>query len=376
MKDEKLREILKIYAEESGPETRKTDILDIADSVFDRMNPETEIRTLPVFKIIGSAAVVLIALAIGFSAVFKNDDPLSGADRELAAAESSPESPDAPETLVEEENINKIISLLDGQSFEDPDFRIKSTGGSELFQASRTRFSMKNGEVSIDVRSGTDFMVEVGDLALVRVLGTSFSLKTDGSKSLFVKVFEGLVEVVRKSDGSVRALARGEELAFGEVQPQIPARRQPKVVRREPGPVVNELPEVREKVAEPAPAEVRKPNKTGNIAQLDGEELQRAAIRDLEEHLLVSKDKTEDLNQLFELYSKRGDWGSIMNQWRRYYSEITSKNNSHRQQMHFYACEASIKLFLYGNGVCRKYKSFYPDAAGPDGLKDHLKYAE
>ena len=112
MKDEKLREILKIYAEESGSETQKTDILDIADSVFDRMNPEIEIRTLPVFKIIGAAAVVLIALAIGFSAVFKNDDPLSGADRELAAAESSPESPDVPEISVEEENINKIISLL------------------------------------------------------------------------------------------------------------------------------------------------------------------------------------------------------------------------------------------------------------------------
>ncbi len=373
MNDEKLKEILKIYAEESESESQKTDILDIADSLFDRMNPE--IRTLPLFKIIGAAAVVLIALTIGFSVVFKDTDHIP--ETEIMLADASSGSVDAEEPAIsdENENINKIISLLDGQSFEDPDFRIKSTGGSELFQASRTRFSLKKGEVSIDVRSGTDFMVEVGDLALVRVLGTSFSLKTDGSNSLYVKVFEGLVEVVKRGDGSVRALSKGEELALGAASPKVPAKRQPKV-RIEPEPVVAEAAKVEENVASVTPAEVKKPSKYDNIAQLDGEEMMRVTIRDLEQRLLASKSRTDDLSQLFELYSKRGDWGSIMNQWRRYYSEITSKNNSHRQQMHFYACEASIKLFLYGNGVCKKFRSFYPDAAGPEGLKDHLKYAE
>ena len=374
MNDEKLKEILKIYAEESESGSQETDVLGIADSVFDRMNPE--IRMVPVFKIIGAAAVVLIALAVGFSAIFKDNAPLPETEAEFAAAEIPLEVPEVPEIPAEDENINKIISLQNGQSFEDTDFRIRSTGNSELFQASRTRFSLKNGEVSIDVRSGTDFVIEVENLALVRVLGTSFSLKTDGSQSLFVKVSEGLVEVVKRSDGSVRALERGGELALGAVKPQIPAKRQPKAVERVHVPAAAELAKVEETVSEPAPAEAEKPAKIENIAGLDGEELQRVTIRDLEQRLIASKNRTDDLNQLFELYSKRGDWGSIMNQWRRYYSEITSKNNSHRRQMHYFACEASIKLFLYGNGVCRKYKSFYPDAAEPDGLKDHLRYAE
>lgn len=373
MNDEKLKEILKIYAEESESGSQETDVLGIADSVFDRMNPE--IRMVPVFKIIGAAAVVLIALAVGFSAIFKDNAPLPGTEAEFAAAEIPLEVPEVPEIPAEDENINKIISLQNGQSFEDTDFRIRSTGNSELFQASRTRFSLKNGEVSVDVRSGTDFVIEVENLALVRVLGTSFSLKTDGSQSLFVKVSEGLVEVVKRSDGSVRALSKGEELALGAASPKVPAKRQPKV-RIEPEPVVAEAAKVEENVASVTPAEVKKPSKYDSIAQLDGEEMMRVTIRDLEQRLIASKNRTDDLNQLFELYSKRGDWGSIMNQWRRYYSEITSKNNSHRRQMHYFACEASIKLFLYGNGVCRKYKSFYPDAAEPDGLKDHLRYAE
>ena len=374
MKDEKLKEILKIYVKDSETGEIESRVMDIADSVFDRMDRKRSVSLF--FRFAGAAAVVLIAMAIGFSAFFKDHDPAQDAEKSLAVADEEVVDREEDEAPVEDEKINKIISLQNGESLAGSDFRIKSDGVSELLQVAETHFFLKKGGVSVDVRSGTDFVVEVGDLALVRVLGTSFSLKTDGSKSLFVKVFEGLVEVVNRGDGSVRALERGGELALGAVKPQIPAKRQPKAVERVHVPAAAELAKVEETVSEPASAEAEKPAKIENIAGLDGEELQRVTIRDLEQRLIASKNRTDDLNQLFELYSKRGDWGSIMNQWRRYYSEITSKNNSHRRQMHYFACEASIKLFLYGNGVCRKFRSFYPDAAGPEGLEDHLKYAE
>lgn len=374
MKDEKLKEILKIYAKDSETSEIGSRVMDIADSVFDRMDRKRSV-SLFLYRFAGAAAVVLIAMAIGFSAFFKDHDPAQDAEKSLAVADEEVVDREEGETPVEDEKINKIISLQNGESLAESDFRIKSDGVSELLQVAATHFFLKKGGVSVDVRSGTDFVIEVEDLAIVRVLGTSFSLKTDGSRSLFVKVSEGLVEVVQRGDGSVSALSKGEELALGGYSPKIPAKRQPKV-RVEPKPVVAEASKVEENVAAVTPAEIKKPSKYDSIAQLDSEEMMRVTIRDLEQRLLASKSRTDDLSQLFELYSKRGDWGSIMNQWRRYYSEITSKNNSHRQQMHYFACEASIKLFLYGNGVCRKFRSFYPDAAGPEGLEDHLKYAE
>ena len=74
MKDEKLKEILKIYAKESETGGIESRVMDIADSVFDRMDRKRSV-SLFLYRFAGAAAVVLIAMAIGFSAFFKDRDP-------------------------------------------------------------------------------------------------------------------------------------------------------------------------------------------------------------------------------------------------------------------------------------------------------------
>ncbi|HQJ59942.1 MAG TPA: hypothetical protein PKV35_03035, partial [bacterium] len=143
-------------------------------------------------------------------------------------------------------------------------------------------------------------------------------------------------------------------------------------VKRQP------VPETVTELSDTIVAEVKKDG-SGKISLTDifsgshNDEMTRVLINDLETALKFSDSPEIQLNELFGLYRHTGRWGSIIHQWNAKSDRVDTKNNPFLREMNFAACEASIKLYLYDNKVCKRYRQRFPEGPDPDGMEDHLK---
>jgi len=155
--------------------------------------------------IAGAAAAVAIVLYNSFDN--KNDNTGKIADNKTNVKENV-QKINPVKNLFSEKGVKKA-----GLVFKSAIATIKTIEPTYFDTVSKDEITMKNGKAKFDVVPGNDFRINVNDSFIVRVLGTSFIV--DYSKDNFsVKVFEGLVEVIDKSNNSTISLTKDMEKTY------------------------------------------------------------------------------------------------------------------------------------------------------------------
>jgi len=156
--------------------------------------------------IAGAAAAVAIVLYNSFD----NQDDNTGkiADNNKVNVKENVQKTKPAENLFSEKGVKKA-----GLVFKSAIATIKTIKPTYFDTVSKDEIVMKKGKAKFDVVPGNDFRINVNDSYIVRVLGTSFVV--DYSEDDFsVKVFEGLVEVIDKSDNSTISLTKDMEKIY------------------------------------------------------------------------------------------------------------------------------------------------------------------
>ncbi|HPS28633.1 MAG TPA: hypothetical protein PLZ43_00110 [bacterium] len=363
------------YLEEGIKESVKAEpIMDlgqiesIADAVFDRYYDRSSVPARFKYYFAGAAAVaasIFLFIFISGKAQKNNQIEFFTSDKESSGKVE--ESVEVSENVDENDIPEGVFKIDKGTVISKGRYTLTAYTDAMIVHEYENYFSVKKGKVGFSVKSGTDFMVNLNNSVLVRVLGTVFTVSVEKSINS-VEVTEGLVEVIDLEKGVSSTVSKGGRETIRRVAKTAS---QPVNVLSEP---VAQQPEMIEKPVEHVP--VVKKNNDIVLFNLNGDiDLMKAEISDLETALEYSGSPVVQLHRLFELYRINGHWGSIIHFWRTESSEINSRGNPFLKEMHFAACEASIRMFLYDNEVCRSYRSQYPDGPDPDGMEDHLKMA-
>lgn len=337
----------------------------LADAVFDKCS-EKGPSGMKKWTLSAGAIAASILLAV----YFFNDFSKSGAIETAANEESGVEHVAEEEAVqsAEDEAPKGVFKIAEGSLIAKENYELTAVTDSLIVHEYENYFSVMKGTVEFKVRTGTEFMVNLNNSALIRVLGTVFKVTVD-KKSSSVEVSEGLVEVIDLRKGTSSTVAKGNSAQIRNI-----ARTERRTVDPAPENVVQQ-PEMIDEIEENEAVAEKRSAASFNFNVNSDKDLIKAEISDLENALQYSDAPVVQLHRLFELYRKTGHWGSIIHFWRTESSEIDSRGNPFLKDMHFAACEASIKMFLYDNEVCRKYRAAYPEGPDPDGMEDHLKMA-
>ncbi|HSW60394.1 MAG TPA: FecR domain-containing protein, partial [bacterium] len=337
----------------------------VADSVFDIVSSQENKRggfsKRAVLALSGVAALIIAVLSVVMSIPESDDNKKvedTYAQKEVIQENSGTDNSEA-ETVQEFQS--SVIDIAKGSTIKSERYGITAKEPSRIVHEHENYYSVKKGVVEFKVQSGSDFMVNLNNVALVRVLGTVFTVSVDKT-GCSVSVSEGLVEVIDLERGLSRSVAEGGSNTVQKLKRQVTAQGS-----------VTEMPD--NKIAEVKKDESGKISLTDIIDQSKDGEMINVLIKDLETALKFSPSPETQLNELFGLYRKIGRWGSIIHQWNSRSDRVDTKNNPFLKEMHFSACEASIKLYLYDNKVCKRYRQRFPEGPDPEGLEDHLKMA-
>lgn len=338
----------------------------LADAVFDKCyeKDHTGFRKWIVFA--GSGAIAAsILIAVYFFNDFNKNNTFETASKEDTASQQTEEKA----TESGENEIPKGVSkITKGSLIAEENYELTAVTDSMIVHEYENYFSVMKGTVEFRVRTGTEFMVNLNNSALIRVLGTVFKVTVD-KKGSSVEVSEGLVEVIDLRKGTSSTVSKGDSAHIRNL-----AKAEKRIVDAISEKIVRQT-EIIEEIKEDT-AIIEKRSDTSFNFNVNGDtDLIKAEISDLETALQYSGSPVVQLHRLFELYRITGHWGSIIHFWRTEATEIDSRGNPFLKDMHFAACEASIKMFLYDNEVCRKYRASYPDGPDPDGMEDHLRMA-
>ncbi len=337
-------------------------IIEMADKVFDQETLQK--KTLSVYRIIAVAASLIIIVAtVAFFAGKESPKPVKTPEKTAQIKKEQKKGQ-------VQEKVGKfpvgVMKIAEGSVFKGERCELKALAESKITVESESYFIVEKGKVKFSVTKGEDFMVKLNGNALVRVLGTVFTVEVKGKDSS-VNVSEGLVELIDLGRGTSQHLAKGQS---GMVRPVVR-----KLVKKAPGKKMEsvkrtEVPEVTRVEKKVEKNKVKRKFKFSNDP-----EMIKAEINDLEFALKFSDDPLNELHQLFILYSKSGRFGSTLNFWRTKKNIIRTKENPYLKKMHFHACRASIELNVY-NRICSEYKEDYPDGPFPRDMDHHLKMTE
>ena len=343
----------------------------ISDKVFDMIPVDNKKKqrnfSMNFLKAVsGIAAVFLIVFSV-FSILKKEKTETAAVEENVSEKDSDTNDISVPEPVESAEFKSTAIEMAQGSVITGEKYSITAKIKATIVHEHENYYSVKKGTVEFKVESGHDFMVNLNNIALVRVLGTIFTVKVENGKSS-VSVTEGMVEIIDLERGVSKTLAAGESSLVNRMI------RKTQNITQVDEVVAEIVPEIApETISEPDEPQKKRPVKvyTGK----EDKEMVFAMINDLETALKFSNSPLTELRELFGLYRKTGNWGPIMKFWRLKSETVDTKNNPHLKEMHFTACEASIKLNLYDNKVCKRYHARYPDGPDPEGMQDHLKMA-
>ena len=343
-------------------------IMDIADKVFDQ---ETSKQSLSIYKILAVAASFVLILAVfAFSGGFFSSETEKPVKKTAEMEKKEKKQKKQKESVLKKADRLPIgvMKIAEGSVFQGERCELRALAESKITVESENYFIVEKGRVEFSVTKGENFMVKLNGSALVRVLGTVFTVEVKGKVSS-VEVSEGLVEMIDLDRGTSQHLSKGES---GTVKSLVRKKIRTASVKVRPvkNIVVKKIAEVK------APLEkVEKKKKPAKFKFSNDPEMLQAEIADLETSLKFSDTPLVELHQLFKLYTKSSRFGSILNYWRSKGSIIRSKNNLNLKEMHYSACKASIELNVY-NKICGEFKESYPDGPFPSGMEYHLKMTQ
>ncbi|MGI6395426.1 MAG: FecR domain-containing protein [bacterium] len=348
---------------EVEPFLESSHIEEIAAGAFDSFLYLNEKNSYIKRIVIGFSAVAATILVVALPLIM-GEKPVKEQGVEFAEKESETkltEKEKLSEIKVETEFKRVAFDIAKNSVIKGEKYNIVAKEPSTMVHEHENYYSVKKGVVEFKVQSGNEFMVNLGNVALVRVLGTVFTVSVN-KKKCSVQVTEGLVEVIDLGRGLSHSVGKGERNIIEKT-------------KSERVKVAEERTEEREEKEK----ERVKPQEKISLKELfsdkESADMIYALIGDLETSLKFSDKPEIQLMELFPLYRKTGKWGSIIYQWNIKSDKIDTTSNKFLKEMHFAACEASIKLYLYDNGVCKRYKKRFPEGPDPVGMDDHLKMA-
>lgn len=369
-----------------GPALKKTFEIDhlidlssaekLADNAFNMVMSEknSHKRSKTVFFSVASGIAAAVIAILAFSVIKKDNavpdnrpDELS--EKAIVAEVIEPENTDVS---IDDELQGAEIDIATGVMIKRKRSDIKAIKDSRIVCDNENYYTVKKGVVEFKVESGSDFIVNLNNIALVRVLGTVFTVSVQKNKCS-VAVTEGLVEIIDLERGAIKSVAKGEKGSVLAVRKKVAENKHSSEKLEEISPPDNSLSAA---VSEVPEIKSRKPERKSNSASaIEDPDMIHAMIKDLETTLDFSHTPAAQLHELFGLYRKTGRWGTIIGFWKTKSEVINSQNNPFLREMHFTACEASINLYLYDNKVCKRYRALYPEGPDPQRMEDHLKMA-
>ena len=156
--------------------------------------------------IAGAAAALAIVIYNSNSTESNNTGKI--ADGKKADIEKTAKENKSADKLFTEEGIKKA-----GAIFKSAIAKVRTINPTYFNSVSENEIIMKKGKAKFDIVPGNDFRINVNDSFIVRVLGTSFVVDFNDN-DFSVKVYEGLVEVINRSDNSVVSLTRDMEKTY------------------------------------------------------------------------------------------------------------------------------------------------------------------
>lgn len=335
----------------------------VADEIFDKCSGkrnQLKFRKTLLFVSSVAAGIVVFMFVSGWNGSIQKKE----SNVDLFVENNVPESivPKQDEPVPDPVFPEGVFKMNKGSEIGGAKYSISAKTDILIVHENDNYFSIKKGTASISVKSGNEFMVNLNNSVLVRVLGTVFTVSV--LKNQFsVEVSEGLVEIIDLEKGVSSTVSKGQK----EIISKIPKPYKTDVFQEESAVLEKEEFSA---VDIPVKKQSVNPFNLSNDPALFADE-----IKDLENVLKYSGAPVVQLHRLFELYRRTGQWGSVLHFWKNQSSQISSRGNPFLKEMHFAACEASINIYLYDNGVCRKYRKLYPEGPDPEGMDDHLKMA-
>ncbi len=214
---------------------------------------------------------------------------------------------------------------------------------------------LAKGSVEVAIEKGNDFRIHTADRYLVRVLGTRFTLHTDGVK-LTVTVTEGLVEVIDGRSNDSVALSGGMSRTFAdEVKTVVLPKERRTVKAMAQAPVVEE------------PASFLLLGR-GALKANDA----ATAMGWFEKELADGPEKDKALFEIVRLHERDGRFGDILAALKTH-GDIVDGGSVFREELLIKGCKAEVKQSVGTLPSCRKYLQVFPDGYKKDEIRDLLE---
>jgi len=232
----------------------------------------------------------------------------------------------------------------------------------EIAAESAEKIRLAKGTIEISVEKGDDFSITVADRYLVRVLGTRFTLDSDGT-TLAVTVTEGLVEVIDNRTNRSASLSAGMTQIFGKEKPRAAAEagtsKSPLAV-----PVEKQL-----VPGEEQPSFLQQ----GRAALKSGNEAD--AMKWFEKELSEGTEKDKALFEIVRLYERQRRFHDILTILTSH-EEILGGDSVYREELFIKACKAEVHQQVGTLPSCRKYLQFFPEGYKKNEIRTILEESD
>lgn len=306
--------------------------------------------TLPRIALGAAAALLLVVAAYFGMGTTATDEGAKFADND-PAPKTAPALDATPR------------AFADGVAISHGRAALTVKGSATLSADGAEELRLAKGSVEVAIEKGNDFRIHTADRYMVRVLGTRFTLDTDGVK-LTVTVTEGLVEVIDGRSNDSVALSGGMARTFAdEVRTVVsiptrstgsgsPAARNTKMAQ---APVVEE------------PASFLLLGR-GALKANDA----AAAMGWFEKELADGPEKDKALFEIVRLHEKDGRFGDILAALKTH-GDIVNGGSVFREELLIKGCKAEVKQSVGTLPSCRKYLQVFPDGYKKNEIRDLLE---
>lgn len=317
-----------------------------------RPNFFASLFTLPRLAVgAAAAAVILIATYVGLGTpATVEEDKI--ADGDTPAPRTAPALNATPR------------AFADGAAIHHGRAELTVKGNATLAADGAEQLRLAKGSIEVHIEKGNDFRIHTAGRYLVRVLGTRFTLDTDGVR-LAVTVAEGLVEVIDGRSNDSVALSGGMAHTFtGETKETATvAAKQPRAVR--PAPEADTAADER-----PAAASFLQ-NGRDALKANDA----TAAMTWFEKELAGGAEKDKALFEIVRIHEQNGRFANILGTLKEH-SDIVDGDSVFREELLIKGCKAEVKQGVGTLPSCRKYLRVFPEGYKNGEIRELLENSD
>ncbi len=247
-------------------------------------------------------------------------------------------------------------AFADGAAISHGRAALTVKGNATLAADGAETLRLAKGTVEVSIEKGNDFIIHTADRYMVRVLGTRFTLDTDGVK-LTVTVTEGLVEVIDDRSNDSVALSGGMSRTFADEAKTVVS-------------IPKEHRAIKATLQEPVTVEPASYLLLGRGALKANDDA--TAMGWFEKELAEGPEKDKALFEIVRLHEKDGRFGDILAALKTH-GNIVDGGSVFREELLIKGCKAEVKQSVGTLPSCRKYLQVFPDGYKKNEIRDLLE---